>query len=981
MSFEPTSQQRRAIEGPLGPVLVVAGPGAGKTYCLICRIQYLIDRLGIEPRRILAVTFTTKAAEEIAVRLQETRGYASQDVTRGTLHALCFKILREFAGRCGLRPGFGVADQEYQLAVLKRLRVPEKRRAQVLSLFALHRLQGRPIGERGSELLARYRERLRLRNLADFDDLVVLTEQLLRTDAAAAAELRARWDYLLVDEFQDLSPAQYGILWRLAEAHRNLFGVGDDEQSIFSWAGSDPQILHRFRDEFGLEDPIVLERNCRCSVQIFDTAKRLIACNPCSFHKQIDAVRESPFDVTVQAFETEEQEAAWIIEDLQRDSAESRISWGSFALLYRSHRVGRYLEQQLISAGIPCRLAQGHALADDKIIGWVVASLQVIRSPDDPVRLGILSAHALPGPLRQEVQKTFSKDKDLLTNLRAFAVSRPRGDPDSRRVWRLIYHLENLRGMARSHHTLAGLVDELLTRPIGVGRNPLEEHHHDLSDPSAYPGAAFLAEQLCRAVAAGQAVWVESSRGMEIPLAAMLRAGGVSGARRVGAQDRPAAADLVLRAGDGTPGWPLRVFKALQLIQTRGLTSDFDDFVAFDIETSDFDIESCEIVEIAAVRVRGKMVVARFHSLIACNQPITARATGVHGYTASSLVGAPTLAEVWPRFRAFVGSDILVAHNGQEFDVPVLRRLCQGFQGIDDLIFYDTLPLARSLVDGSAKLTELAIRFNIEVGRAHHAFDDAYMLAGVVPVLNELRVRRARKIAAVNLLDNLGLAMALDQVAATSEEAALFQDISRPFTLGRYSDCLDAYAKEISLDPAGAPQLEQVIERLGGRGLMERLRTERPIAQRYPVAFERLRMLVDTSIGETVTQQIDDLLSRTALSTSAGIDTDPNRVNLLTLHATKGLEFSRVYIVGVEDQQLPGWKALGDDVEEEIQEARRLLYVGMTRAKDRLVLTRVDLRSGVPSGGSLFLVEAGLTPPSGGTPPALATQVTSGGLP
>jgi superfamily I DNA/RNA helicase/DNA polymerase III epsilon subunit-like protein len=977
MTFEPTSQQRRAIEAPLGPVLVVAGPGAGKTYCLICRIQHLIRHVAIPPRRILAVTFTNKAAEEIATRLHESRGYLGEDITRGTLHAICFKVLRDFPVRCGLRPGFGVADQDYQLGVLKRLGVPEKRRAQVLSLFSLYRLQGRPLGERGTALLTRYQERLRSRNLADFDDLVVLTEHLLRTDAAAAAELRARWDYLLVDEFQDLSPVQYAIVQRLAEGHRNLFGVGDDEQSIFSWAGSDPHIIGRFRDDFGLSHPIVLERNCRCSVQIFETARRLIACNPRSFEKQIEAIRQSPFEVTVQVFEDEEEEAAWLIEDLQLDRLECGLGWGDIALLYRSHRVGRHLEERLVCAGIPCRLAQGHALADDKIVGWVLASLEVIRAPDDPIRLGRLAEQALPGALRQEVQKSFVKGKDLLTNLRTFAASRPRGDADSRRVWRLIYHLENLRGLARSHQSLAGLVDELLARPIGAGRNPLEEHHHDLSDPQVYPGAAFLAGQLLRSVALGQRVWVEPCGGMEIPLVAMLRGGGVPEASRLTAHDQPGGEDLVLRAGDGGAGWPLRAFKALQLIQTRGLKSDFDDFVAFDLETNDFEIDACEIVEIAAVRVRKGVVVARFHSMVSCCQPIAPRATHVHGYTDGDLLGAPSLEEVWPRFRAFVGSDILVAHNGQEFDVPVLRRLCQLFPGIDDLVFYDTLPLARSLVEGSAKLTELAARFNVEVGRAHHAFDDAYMLAGVVPALNELRLRRARKIASVNLLDHLGLALALDQNPASGDEEHLFRDITRPFTLGRYSDCLEHYSAGLMEGEVGAPGLEEVIDRLGGRALMGRLRAERPITQRYPVAVERLRVLVQASAGASVAEQIDDLLSRAALSTSAGAETDPNRVNLLTLHSTKGLEFSRVYIVGVENQQLPGWKALEDNLEEEIQEARRLFYVGMTRAKDRLVLTRAERRGGVPTGGSLFLTEAGLGRMELGIPSALAPQVTS----
>jgi superfamily I DNA/RNA helicase/DNA polymerase III epsilon subunit-like protein len=973
MSFELTAQQLRAIEAPLGPVLVIAGPGAGKTHCLICRIQHLIDRHGIAPRRILAVTFTNKAAEEIATRLHEARGSAAVEVTRGTLHAICLQVLRDYAERSGLRPGFGVADEDYQRAVLKRLRIPERRRTQVLGLFGLHRLQGRPLGERGSELLARYQERLRARNLADFDDLVALTERLIRTDPAAAAELRSRWDYVLVDEFQDLSPVQYGIVRRLAEGHRNLFGVGDDEQSIFSWAGSDPQIIQKFQDDFGVAEPIVLDRNCRCSVQIFETAKRLIARNPRLFEKRIDATRESRFDVTVQVFQSEEDEADWLIADLMADRISCELGWGEYAILYRSHRVGRKLEERLVCAGIPCRLAQGHALGDDKIIGWVIASLQVIRAPGDAVLVEALAERALPPVLRQEVRKVSSRDKDLLANLRAFAAVRQRGDAEARRVWRLIYHLENLRGMARSHQSLSGLVDELLARPIGAGRNPLEEYHDDLSEPSAYPGAAALARRLAQAVALGSRVWIEPRGGAEIPLVAMLRGAGVPNAQRLDGDDLPAAEDVVLRAGDGPDGGrPIRVFKALQLTQTGNRKNDFDDFVAFDLETSDFDSNSCEIVEIAAVRVRNKVVVAGFQSLVACTRPISAAATAVHGYSDHDVAAAPSMSEVWDRFREFVGIDILVAHNGQEFDVPVLRRVCAGFEGLEELVFYDTLPLARSLVDGSVKLETLAQKFNVEVGRAHHAWDDAFMLAGVVPALSELRIRRAGKIALVHLLDYLGLALALDQTATPENEEVLLREITRPYTLGRYSDCLEHYAAEAA---AGDPDLEVVIARLGGRPLMERMRAERSVAERYPAAVERLRTLLQASGGESVAQQIDDMLCRVALSTSEGVETDPHRVNLLTLHSTKGLEFSRVYIAGVENQQLPGWKAIEEDVEEEIQEARRLLYVGMTRAQDRLVLTRAERRFGFPSGGSLFLTEIGLLARPAGTPPALEAQV------
>jgi superfamily I DNA/RNA helicase len=961
MSFEPTRQQRKAIEAPVGPALVIAGPGAGKTFCLIHRIQHLIEKLGIAPRRILAVTFTNKAAEEIATRLHVTRGYAAVDVTRGTLHSICLRILRDFADRCGLRPGFGVADREYQEQVLRRLRLPAKRCSHALDQFSLHRLRGKVLSDRGMAFFRQYQEALRSRNLADFDDLITLTEELLRTDESAAADLRSRWDYVLVDEFQDLSPTQYGIVRRLAEGHRCLFGVGDDEQSIFSWTGADPRIIDQFREDFNLREPIVLEENRRCSVQILESARRLIACNPVLFEKQIDTTLKSPFDVLACGFHDEEAEAAWLIQDISSDRATAQTGWGDYAVLYRYRWMGRDLEKRLIRAGIPCRMARGQALSDDKVVGWVVASLRVIRSPDDPILLGALAELALNPALRQEIRKASSRGKDFLVNLRTFASQRPKGDADRRRVWRLIYHLENLRGMGRSHQSLSGLVDELLARPVGAGRNPLEEYHHDLSEPSLYPGAAAMAKCLARCVASGDRVWVELTGGMEIPLVAMLRGAGITNAHRLMPGEVPAADDVVLRAGQSPDaGLPLRLFKALQLVHTQNLKADFDDFVAFDIETSDFDFESSQIVEIAAVRVRNNVVVDEFHSLVSCTRPISAAATEVHGYTDRDLIGAPSMAEVWRRFREFVGTDLVVAHNGQQFDVPVLRRACAGLEGFDELVFYDTLPLARAVVDGSVKLSYLAQKYNIEPGRAHHAVDDARVLAAVVPKLNELRIRRARTLALVHLLDQLGLALALDPRSSPSKEEALFREITRPFTLGRYSDCLDIYAAELAAGAEGALGIEEVIERLGGRALMERMRADRPVDERYPGSVERLRMLIAASTGETLAEHIDDMLCRVALSSSEGAETDPNRLNLLTLHSTKGLEFSRVYVVGVENQVLPGWRAIQETRNDEIQEARRLLYVGMTRAKHRLVLTHAEQRGGYRAQGHLFITEAGL---------------------
>jgi superfamily I DNA/RNA helicase len=972
MSFEPTLQQRRAIEAPLGPVLVVAGPGAGKTQCLIRRIQHIIEHFGILPRRICAVTFTNRAAEEIAIRLKTELGNSAEEVTRGTLHALCRAILREYPERVGLRSGFGVADEDYQCRLLRQLRVAKKWQTHLLHLFARHRLGGCLLGTEDQKLFEAYVTSLRRRNLVDFDDLVALTETLLRDDQSIAAELSSRWDYVLVDEFQDLNFSQYAVVRCLAN-HRNLFAVGDDEQSIYSWTGADPKILRRLREDFGLTE-IVLDYNHRCSTQIFTAARDLIRWNPPLFEKNIEALSDSEFEVEVRSFEDEIAEANWVIRDMCADRAADNRSWGDYAVLYRKHELGLPMEARLVQEGIPCRVAKGHALMDDEVIAYVVSSLQVILAPDDPLVMDSLAERVLPAQLLQEVAAASISCTDLLGRLRVFVRRLVRGHRNRTKIWRLIYHIENLRAVARSSDSLAVLVNELLSQRVGPSRNPLEERHHDLTDPAAYPGAAALADRISAVAASGGHLLIKRDRGVEIALRGMLLGADVVNVQWLAPDDRPSNRDLVLRQEDVRYGrLPLLVFKAVQLLHSRNSPSELTDFTAFDLETTDRNVRSCEIVEIAAVKVRNRQVVERFRSLVSCRCPISPEAQAKHGYCAADLRGAPSFSEVWPRFRDFVGHDLLIAHNGQKFDVPVLRRLAEDLGGIADLVFYDSVPLAESLIDESLKLSDLACRFNVQEGSAHHALDDSLMLAAVVPKLITLKNIRDRKSAMLHVLDYLGLALALDNFGPLDSETDLLRDLSTLYTLGRYSDCLEAYAAELAAGTQGAPTLEAVIDRLGGVALMEQLRGERTPDERYPTAVARLRVLVEASSGGTLDEQIQDMLCKVALSSSGGVETDPDRVNLLTLHSTKGLEFSRVYIIGVENAQLPG-RALEKNQEDEIQEARRLLYVGMTRAEDRLVLTRTDRRGGEPSGGSLFLTQAGLQAAIHGTPPAMEPE-------
>lgn len=931
MSFTPLPQQRRAIEAPMGPVLVVAGPGAGKTFCLISRIQHLIAN-GIDPHRICAVTFTNRAAEELARRL-------THDVHRGTIHAFCLAVLREFVSDAGLKRGFGVADELYQKVILSRLNVPIDRRGQLLTLFSRHRFQDYRLTDGDARLFREYVSWLRARNMVDFDELVTRAEPL-------ADRVSERWEYVLVDEFQDVNAVQYDLLKKLVAPHGNFFAVGDDEQSIFAWTGADPMVLERFRRDYDVV-PIILDKNRRCSRQIFETARRVLAQNPQLFQKQLTADQESPHEVVAHGFRDEHDEATWLLDDLRQDRASSgagaALSWGDYAILYRKHRVGEHVEGRLLRAGIPCRLARGRSLIEDEVIGYVISALRVVRNSDDPAAMHTFAKCVLSEHFLQEVEAALSQNSDFLVAARALAERRPGKDPDTRKLWRLIYQLENLRTLPRSHGTLPAVIEEILSQTVGPYRNKLEERHDELTDPAAIPEAVELATRLRQALADDHQISLEPRGGVEIALRGMLAAAGIRKVSSSPMHHAPRTTHVLTDA--------ITLFKALQLLDAEKLDCGLDRYVTFDFETTDNDVATCGVVEIGAARVVSGAIVDRFHSMVNPYRPISPKATAVHGYTDSDVEHAAPFGEVFAQFRAFVGEDVLIAHNGMKFDVPVLRRLAAGRNGVDTLAFYDTLPLVRSLSQDSASQEDVAHRFGIDCGRAHHALDDAITLAHVYRELQQQRATRGRKAVLSNVLDYVGLALALESRVPTPESQLLF-NIGRHRTLGRYSDALEFYAASRT---DSAPTLEEVIVRLGGRALMTKLRAQRDPSQRYATAVARLNAL----IGEgTLEECIDLLLERVALSTSEGVELAPDRVNLLTLHSTKGLEFSRVYILGVEDNEILGYQATKD----ETQEARRLLYVGMTRARDRLVLTRAERRRGNDTGGTTLLEELGLRP-------------------
>lgn len=959
---EASPSQRRAIEAEPRAVLVRAGPGAGKTYCLTERIHYLLAHHGVAPARICAFTFTNKAAGEIAQRLQTRLGGAAAQITSGTIHAFCASLLRAHGAEVGVEPGFGIADDEYQRAVLRRTQAPRHWHAALLRQFSAFRIRGTPLHHENLERFARYERYLARRNILDFDTLLLRTAELLER-APAAAAIRARWDVVLVDEFQDLNPVQYRIIHGLACGHGHVFAVGDDEQSIYSWAGADRSVFTSFVNDFHIAQPIPLGENHRCPHDVFALARALVQINKPIFEGGLAAraERRSDFRVEAMEFATDDAETAWLLDDIARDRAAHGHAWGDVALLYRTHEIGDRLEAAFLNAGIRCRLAPRHALADDPVIAYVLAAARVIAAPDDPVHRDAFFRRVLPRALYEEALARAAEHRaDLVPYLRDLAASRKRTDTVGRQVRRALADWANLTAVGKQHTGVASLVQELLSRRVGPHHSVLDDRHDELSDPAALPDVVRLATRLRAARAGGAPVWIAPLGGAEIPIAGMLTEIGIQAVH--GRRPSPGSDAECLAPGD-VPGLGLAlgVFKAAQLMEADDTAGALTSFTAIDLETTDRDVRTAEIVELAAVKVRDGRIVERFAELVKPDVPIAPEAAATHGLTERELRDAPSFAAVWPRFRAFCGDDVVAAHNGYAFDFAILERMAGGIGAPFDLCRYDTLPLARDLFPTSCKLVQLARRFGIPPGTSHRALDDTMTLVHVLLALGASRLARARKTALIDLLGHLGVALALTPDDQLGEEAWLFRDLTRPFALGRYSTCLDWYEREQAGD-ATLPSVDEIIERLGGAALMARFRTEKTADERYPAAMTRLRRLITGLPEAPLHAQLTTFLDRAALSQWQGQEPRRDSVNLLTLHSTKGLEFSRVYIVGAEDAQLPGTNPARPPALEEIEEARRLLYVGMTRTIDRLVLTCARTRAGKPAGGHQFLDEMGLTP-------------------
>jgi DNA helicase-2/ATP-dependent DNA helicase PcrA len=407
-------KQREAVEAPPGPVLVLAGPGSGKTRVLTYRLGYLVRAQGVAPWQLMAVTFTNKAAREMKERLAPgdpapTRsGLLSprqlQGLTIGTFHAVCARILRrEVAALPGWDANFVIYDTDDQLALVRQalrdLDLDEKRYApstmlHIISnakneLVGAHHFQARTyVEEIAGRVYQRYQELLQANNAFDFDDLLMKTVDMFGEHPDLLAAYQERYQHLLVDEFQDTNMAQYELLKRLGGGHHHLYVVADEDQSIYSWRGADYRNVLRFRDDFPDHHLVLLEQNYRSTAHILEAAKHVIRQNAHRVDKDLFTQRGDGLKVRLIETYDEHEEAQFVVDEIGRIEAEGQLPAGQCAIMYRTNAQSRALEEEFIRRGKPYRLVRGTRFYERREIKDVIAYLRVVHNPQDSISLG-----------------------------------------------------------------------------------------------------------------------------------------------------------------------------------------------------------------------------------------------------------------------------------------------------------------------------------------------------------------------------------------------------------------------------------------------------------------------------------------------------------------------------------------------------------------------------------------------------------------
>jgi DNA helicase-2/ATP-dependent DNA helicase PcrA len=466
-------EQYRAVTTTEGAILIIAGAGSGKTRVITFRIAHMLDK-GIPQSQILALTFTNKAAKEMEERIKDLTQKKLQNLTVSTFHAFGVKVLRSEIERLGYRENFSIYDETDRVSLIKECGRELKFSPEAMDIYMIGNLisnikTGRKNWDTSNDmyrpLYESYQEGLKLYNAVDFDDLIVLPIKLFRENPDILTQYRARYKYIMVDEFQDTSHQQYELMHLLAD--KNVAVVGDDDQSIYSWRGADYQNIINFEKDFDVTE-IRLEQNYRSTETILEAANGVISHNTNRKDKKLWSGNGGGKPIEIFMPENETDEAEFIADSILGIAAEEKRKYDEFGVLMRANTQSRFIEEAFLSANIPYTMSGGTSFFERKEIKDIISYLRVIANHDDDINLlriintprrGI--GRAAIGIINDEAEKLGSTLWTAIQSLLKAPVSSA-SDTLKEDLQEFVDIIENNRSKLLSGHGLSKKVRELV---------------------------------------------------------------------------------------------------------------------------------------------------------------------------------------------------------------------------------------------------------------------------------------------------------------------------------------------------------------------------------------------------------------------------------------------------------------------------------------------------------------------------------------
>ncbi len=1024
MLHDLNEKQVEAVIHNKGPMLVIAGPGTGKTKVITHRIAYLIRQHRIKPESILAITFTNKAAQEMRERVNNEIGEPhGSNIKVSTFHAFCVKALREHAQHIGLSENFAIFDQEIQdeilLEVVNELNLnsynyPPWRLRNIISDAkckldnetddpfidpdVLIEIDDPDAAANIQNAFKTYQNKLIEYNALDFDDLLLKTVTMFEQAPEVQQEYHQTISHILVDEYHDVNNVQYRLLQLLcASPEHNLMVVADADQSIYSWRGSNPEYIDNFKTDF---DPqvVTLDDHYRCSETILHAAQEVIAKNPLRQQQHtLITHKDEGRNIYHYTFGTPSEEARNIIKIIRNLVKQRNFSYRDIAVFYRTHRLADVLEEEFLRTGIEFQRIRATNSFDDENLKGILSYLcfvqwqlprdleYAINFPEKRiddltwVRLKWLAQRKelTLAELLKNIEE-YPEDVGPLTrrNIRQFweQLQALADDIEDEKidkiVQKLFARLEFFRSPYRTKE-LSVIEEQPQMQNLALAQDVLYSALD--RDESIQITASYGIDEYCAAEIIHQTLKTYLNKNVQIQFLPQeseseeegtqpkttesIRNGNavnlfIGDFAKLGEKGTAARTILIGTTSEETgliqlQSEGVRSIAALKLCQrllSRFETPNMADMVIYDLETTGVNTKIANIVEIAAKRLN--VIGNEIESFQRLVKPpggyIPPAVTRVHGISTEDVKDEPSIEIVLPEFCSFIQDRILIGHNVARYDNPILERDLQTYlkRNLPNP-YYDTLVTARKLLPRQRRgIDALAEKFGIEHGRLHRAMEDVETNRLIFKELIRIDLQKREVKSLTEFLPLVGVGI-LSKIGIPEErndlnEVNAFLNAAKRFVKTHHATFPDDL-------PFASIQKEQAAD-----FIKQLQQSDLPIFREDTEWIEakakfRNLLLKFGKVGGG--NSLSDFLDYQKLLTNFDeMDDKTEQVTLMTLHAAKGTEYPVVIIIGMEEGSFPMWKQ--GMTQEEIEEERRLFYVGMTRAQDQLYLSSTIYRYG-----------------------------------